>query len=118
LIDPEIDPIFWMHSDEGAVMLRRFVSWLESRLAAARAERALASLPERLRRDVGAGPETPEDPRTTGMIYALDPALLRQLRDPEPLPPTTSADEPTRVGSRPRRPWRGSGLADHAAGAA
>jgi hypothetical protein len=98
-------------------MIRTMIRRLRAKLAAAQAERATAGLPERLRRDIGAV-HAPESRPSLGMIHALDPALLRELRDPEPASLTGPADKPPQSHRRPRADWRCRSFAGHSPHAA
>lgn len=58
------------------------LGYLKHRLHAGRIERALAGMPERLRRDIGAGSEELLQRQPIGMIHPLAPDLLRALPEP------------------------------------
>ena len=78
-------------------MLQQLACAARTKLAAMRAEAAMAGLPERLRLDIGYGSEQAAVPGGTGMIHALDPALLRHLRDPGPAQPAAVTPAPKRT---------------------
>ena len=90
-------------------MLRQFARGFRAMLEERRAERAVAGLPERLRRDIGYEPGEALATRGTGMIHALDPALLRDLRDPEPTPLPAARGGPERpLPERGLGTWAGA----------